>query len=78
MFYYVTNDAKYYEYNPLTHTWEEISEQVFEDEVIKFRHLYNMRWESFSVKIFSDIETGIDMYKVVKLDTERVIIDEVP
>ena len=76
VFYYVTNDVKYYWYNPLTHDWEEISEQVFEDEVIKFRHLYNMRRESFSVKIFSDVETGMDMYKEVELDTERVIISE--
>ena len=76
MFYYVTNDVKYYDYNPLTLEWEEISEQVFEDEVIKFRHLYNMRRESFSVKIFSDVETGMDMYKVVILDSKRVITSE--
>ena len=66
MFYYSTNNVKYYDYNPFTHEWEEISEQVFEDEVIKFRNLYNMRWESGSVKIFSHVETGMDMDKVVK------------
>ena len=73
MFYYSTNNVKYYDYNPFTHEWEEISEQVFEDEVIKFRNLYNMRWESGSVKIFFFFFTGKDMYKVVKLDTERII-----
>lgn len=65
----LTYARKYYNYNPLIHEWEEISEEIFDNEVVKFRSLYNMRYEdSARVRIFSDIDTGQDMYKVVKLD----------
>lgn len=63
----------YYMHNFLDDTWFEISEKEFVDAVVNFRDLYLSRYLDFECNtlVFSDIDTGYDLFKRVSLKREK-------